>query len=221
MTVLAVDIETLPLAASMALLYPEDERTPPSNYGPEAREKWREKDRAAWEVERIKTYSLSPLYGRVCAIGLAWEDAEGEAAQQSLVSEPEGGEPDLLAEFWATATGAERLATWNGHTFDIPFLLIRSMIHDIDIPFDGRDLTRRYAQFPHYDVKQVLCGWDTRGKGSLDEFLAAFKLPTKTAHGSAVYQMAQDGRWEDIGAYAAADASATLALYWKVSRVFG
>lgn len=220
MTALSLDLETLPTADALALPYPEDERTPPSNYGAEAREKWREKDRAAWEQERIKTYSLSPLYGRVCAIGLAWEDATGEVATAHMRAETEAEEPEMLREFWAQAHGADCLVTWNGMDFDVPFLLVRSLVHDLDVPFDGRSLTRRYAQHPHYDVKQVITGWNTRGKGSLDDYLRAFRLPTKTAHGSEVYGMAQRGEWQAIGDYAAADAAATLALYHRVSRVF-
>lgn len=220
MTVLALDIETLPLAQSLAIPYPEAERTPPSNYGVEAAEKWRVKDRAAWEVDRLKQYALSPLYGRVCAVGMAWHDAEGELATEFLVAQTEDAEPTLLREFWEMASAADLLATWNGHSFDIPFLLLRSLIHDVAVPFNGSDLTRRYAQHTHYDVKQVVTGWDTRGKGSLDDYLTAFGMPTKTAHGSEVYGMAQRGEWDAIGQYAAADAAATLALYEKVSRVF-
>lgn len=220
-TVLSFDGETLPLSSALALPYPADERTPPSNYGPEAREKWREKDRQAWEQDRIKQYSLSPLYGRLCAIGLAWEDATGDECQRAILAPTEAEEPDLLREFWETAEGADCLVSWNGFSFDIPFLLIRSMIHDIAIPFEGRELTRRYSVHPHYDVKQVITGWDTRGKGSLDEYLAAFGMDGKVRHGSEVYGMAQRGEWQAIGEYAADDAAKTLALYYRVSRVFG
>lgn len=221
MIALAADLETVPLSSSLALPYPEDERTPPSNYGAEAREKWRVKDREAWEQDRIKTYSLSPLYGRICAIGLAWEDATGELVTSHLSASIEADEPDMLRLFWEMAQGADSLVTWNGFDFDVPFLLVRSMIHDVKVPFEGRDLTRRYAQHPHYDVKQVITGWNTRGKGSLDEYLAAFGMPGKVRHGSEVYGMAQQGRWQEIGEYAADDAAKTLALYHRVSRVFG
>lgn len=220
MSVIAVDIETLPLAASLALPYPDDERTPPSNYGPEAREKWREKDRAVWEQDRIKQYSLSPLYGRVCAVGMAVEMEDGSTETNALVQSVEASEPELLTALWDVVSEYDCVVTWNGFQFDIPFLLIRSMIHDVMVPFDGRTLTRRYAQHPHYDVKQVITGWDTRGKGSLDEYLVAFGMPVKTRHGSEVYPMSQRGEWTAIGEYAAEDAARTLALYHKVSRVF-
>lgn len=220
-TALAFDIETLPLARSLDLPYPEEDRSPPSNYGVEAREKWRVKDREAWEQDRIKTYSLSPLYGRVCAIGLAWDDAEGERVERSLLATTEEEEAHLLREFWQMAMFAETLVTWNGLAFDVPFVLTRCAILDVLPTVSGRDLLRRYSTYPHCDVKALLHGWDTRGKGSLDDTLAAFGLPTKIAHGSEVYGMAGRGEWDAIGAYAAADAGSTLKLFERIERVFG
>lgn len=218
---LAIDIETVPLASSMALPYPEDERTPPSNYGAEAREKWRQKDREAWETERVKQYSLSPLWGRVAAIGMAWESREsGECDSCHLTAPTEIEEYDMLRHFWTQVQEADTLLTWNGHAFDIPFLLTRSAILGVKPTISGRDLLRRYAQHPHLDVKMVVTNWDSRGKGSLGDWLAAFGLEPKQAHGSEVYAMAQRGEWDVIGEYADDDAAKTLQLAERISDAF-
>ena len=72
MTFRVIDIETVPLAASMAAAYPAAERQPPANYrNADAIDAWRERDRLAWAQERAKTCSLSPRLGRVLCVGMA------------------------------------------------------------------------------------------------------------------------------------------------------
>jgi predicted PolB exonuclease-like 3'-5' exonuclease len=222
MGAIAIDIETVPTAAAMALPYPEEERTPPGSYkSPDAIANWRINDRAAWEQERIKKYSLSPLYGRVVAVGVAHDptdDFDDAIETNDLIAISEDDEPELLRRFWARVVHAEPLVTWNGFEFDIPFLMTRSAIHDIEgVP---ANLLRRYQVSAHFDVKQVVCGWSTRGKGSLDEWAKAFGYGGKIAHGSEVWKMYQEGRYEDIALYAADDAKKTLSLYYRTARVF-
>ena len=222
MTALAADIETVPTSAALALPYPVEERQPPASYTkPETIAAWYQRDRVEWETARIKTYSLSPLHGRVVSIGLAWDD-EDDIETHALVAETGAEEAAMLEQFWERVASADPLVTWNGAGFDVPFLLTRSAILGVTNTPSG--LMKRYATDRHYDVKQVVCGFDSQRMrtpgNSLSDWAQAFGMEAKIAHGSQVYTMYREGRFFDIGAYAADDARLTLALYHRVSGVF-
>ena len=226
MTALAADIETVPTSAALALPYDANERTPPASYTKaETIAAWYERDRAEWETARVKTYSLSPLYGRVVAIGMAWnppDDFTDAVETHALVAEAGADEAAMLGAFWERVQTADPLVTWNGAGFDVPFLLTRSAILGVTNTPSG--LLKRYSHEKHYDVKQVVCGYDgqrMRSSGnSLSDWAQAFGMDAKIAHGSQVYTMYREGRFADIGAYAADDARLTLALYHRVAAVF-
>jgi hypothetical protein len=220
----AIDIETVPLRAALDRPYPEADRDPPANYkSPEAIYGWREKDIAAWEQDRIKQYSLSPLTGRVVAVGVASDppgDFVEEIVTESLIARTEADERDLLTKLWIRCASADPLVTWNGMGFDVPFLLTRSAI--LGVPTPRHSLLKRYATAAHYDVKMVVNGWDSyKSRGTtLDDWAQAFGLGGKSAHGSQVYEMYRAADFASIGAYAADDARLTLALYHRVAHVF-
>ena len=213
--VLAFDLETVPTAAALALPYPEDTRHPPKSYKKaESIAEWRRADRDDWEAERIKQYSLSPLYGRVVAIGYATEDTTTDDIAPS-----EHDEARLLHDFWNDVAAADCVVTWNGHGFDVPFVLTRSAILGVRVP--AIPLLKRYSHYPHCDVKMLATNWaPARSLTSLGDYALAFGLGDKLAHGSDVYAMAQRGEYDAIGQYAAQDAALTLALYHKLAPVF-
>lgn len=212
MSAISFDLESLPLASSLAEPYPEEDRDPPANYKSEdAIARWREKDQAAWAEARVKECSLNPRLGRVCAIGYADENGH-----LSHVAEDEADEHLLLRGFWDSVAEREEVIGWNSHGFDFPFLVTRSILLGIRPKVTTAPYLRRYSYYPHFDVKMALLNWPsgyTKGNG-LDEWAKAFGLEGKSAHGSEVYGMAQRGEWEKIGAYAADDARLT----WEVSQ---
>lgn len=219
---LAIDIETIPTAAAMAFPYPEADRQPPGSMSkPETIAAWREKDRAAWEVDRIKAYSLNPRFGRVAAIGYAERDGDGALAARSSVAENDLAETILLAQFWS-AVASRQIVTFNGLAFDLPFLVTRSIIRGI-APVNVAPYLRRYSVTPHFDARAALTNWDSHAKGTMGEWLAALGLPPKDGHGSEVWAMVEAGEWSKVGQYAQADASRTLELaeaaapWWGVS----
>lgn len=224
MSYLVLDIETVPLAAALAAPYPADERTPPANYkSEEAIGKWRERDLATWQEDRAKACSVNPRLGRVLCVGMA----DGEGVQVPYAP-TEADEADVLRAFWTSVslTGLRipaTLVTWNG-SWDLRFLLVRSLLNRVDIPVDPhvlRDWQRPYNTINHTDVKRVLVGDGlTKGEG-LDEWAAAFGLPGKTAGwtGASVWPAFQAGRHEDISRYCEADVEATRALYHRIRHL--
>jgi hypothetical protein len=218
---LAIDIETIPTEAAMALPYPEADRQPPGSMSkPETIAAWREKDRAAWEVDRVKAYSLNPRLGRVAAIGYAESSDPAEAGSDIVRSEL--AEAEVLGGMWEYLGSVGTIATFNGLGFDLPFLVTRSIILGVT-PVNVADYLRRYQVARHLDCRMVLTNWDQFAKGTMDDWLAALGLPAKTGNGGDVYALVQAGDWDKVRDYAASDAHLTylmaerLAPWWGVA----
>jgi Predicted 3''-5'' exonuclease related to the exonuclease domain of PolB. len=100
-----------------------------------------EEARASHLAEFRSKAALSPLTGRVLAIGF-------RSDKGFLIEDGGGDEPELLERFWQTyakcranAGGPRQMVGWNILLFDLPFLIRRSWFHEIVVPqaaFDGR-----------------------------------------------------------------------------------
>lgn len=220
MSVLVIDIETIPQAASLAAEYPSGERNPPSNYSkPETVAAWRERDRASWAEQRVKEASLSPRLGRVCCVGWA---IDGEPVLTS-VAKTEAEEPALLRGVWGLLADRPRIVGFNS-SFDLRFIVVRSMVHRIVPPASVGDVSSwfaRYRTHPHCDTRALLTGWDNSVSGRLHEWAAAFGITTEDAtSGADTYGYAQDGNWSAIERHCASDVALTRALYHRIAPVF-
>ncbi len=221
---IAWDIETLPTADALAQPYPEADRLPPATYKlPEAIAKWREKDRKEWDEARIKDYSVNPRLGRIAAIGFKEQGGEG----WHNVAADDSDEKKMLVNFWdimqPKSGSLPRWVTFNG-SFDIRFVLLRSIKHGVTPSWTGTQIASAMARYrftTHVDVKSAVLNWETRVKGEdLSAWCAFFGLDKKVAHGSEVYAMAQRGEWDRIGAYAQDDAEKTMAIYERIAPYY-
>lgn len=196
---LALDIETVPLAKSLG---------------------------ADWTDADVKKASLSPRLGRVLCIGYATRArAFGDEVRVGVdYATSEGDEGEVLRALTgrlhklALAGGA--VVTWNGKGFDIPFLALRCAAHGIAHSFGP--LLKRWQDREHIDVKHVaLCGETRRAGEGLDEWAAAFGLPPKPEglDGSQVYAAYLSGAHDRIRQYVQHDASTTLALHDRIAPV--
>lgn len=216
---LIVDIETVPLAAALEEPYPAEERTPPANYkSPETIQKWRESDRLRWDAERAKACSLNPRLGRVLCLG---------TDEGVFTAADEAEEPVVLREFWARILRHDgQVVTWNG-SWDLRFLVVRSLYHGIDPTLSGETVSKwfkKYTTEPHFDVKAVLLNWDVRIAGEgLDEWARFLGVPGKLdgISGADVYPLYLGGQLDEIADYCAADVAATQAIYERIAPVFG
>ena len=219
---LFIDIETVPLASALAMPYPAEERTPPANYKNEdAIARWRESDQKRWAEERTKACSLNPRLGRVVCIGL------GGSTTGAILAREENEEAAVLDFFWGAVRENESglIVTWNG-TFDLRFLVIRSLAHGI-APSVSTDIVRswfaRYRTYPHFDCKAVLTNWETRIEGEgLSEWSMFLGGDGKTQgmSGADVYPLYQLGHFDDIAAYCAQDVQATRDIYHRIAGMF-
>lgn len=216
---LILDIETVPLAASLETPYPEADRTPPANYKSEdAILRWRTADRAKWEQERAKECSLNPRLGRVLCLG---------TSEAVTIAVNEADEHRLLRDFWGQVLRHDgRVVTWNG-SWDLRFLVIRSLYHGVEPTVSAETVAKwfkKYTTEMHFDCKAVLLNWDVRIAGEgLDEWATFLGVPGKLdgINGADVYPLYLAGQLEEIAQYCEADVAATQAIYERIAPVFG
>ncbi len=168
MTEITFDIETIPNRSMLDRL-PKPEVKAGNLKDPA---KIAEKAEAA-RAEQVEKMALSPLWGRVCA-WVGAEDAETVHAE-CLKAETDAEEARIVeAAFSTLAKG--RIVTYNGTSFDLPFIYRRAVLLGIDPRQFGMpplaELTARYsAEKRHIDIMVVWCGYGQFEK--LDNIAAA------------------------------------------------
>lgn len=245
--VLVFDLETLPTPVALALFEPPravlTADDVPSSYSKARREEWIANAAGKLAAEtrdafrsHAKAASLSPALGMVAGYGaviaeggevvetrartLGDDDVQGLSY---LVDDDDAhgvAEAELLAELATLIGTADLVVTFNGHGFDVPFLVTRALVRGLELPFDVPSMLQRYRYRPHFDVAAALSNWAPRGGGSLETWLTTFGYPGKTGAGSDVLPLALVDAWPAIGAYALHDTLRTLALATRVVPAF-
>ncbi len=185
----------------------------------------------ARERERL---GLFPLTGRIVAIGMlnpesdkAMVLAEGLPGEGSSW-EPEegveywtGNEMEMLERFWDVVKRYQQIITFNGRTFDGPYLMLRSLLLGVAI---SRNLVpSRYKIVEHFDLLDVLSFFGATRRYSLD-FLCrrtGLKSSKTKLTGARVAEAYQEGRVEEIARYCLEDVRATGQLLQRVQETMG
>ena len=157
MNTIAFDIETIPNTSLIDRL-PEPEVKAGNLKDPaKIAEKIEEAKKA-----QIEKMALSPLYGRICC----WCAHDGENSTGSCITEETDAEETAVIERAFQLLGSDSLSlivTYNGTTFDLPFLYRRAVILGID-PAEFKmpplsAMLKRYDNDKHLDLMQVWCGF--------------------------------------------------------------
>ena len=123
-----------------------------------------------------------------------------------------GTEKEVLEKFWNTVRSYDQIVTFNGRSFDCPFIMIRSAVHKIK---PTRDLMPyRYSNnSSHIDLFDQLSFYGAaKRKFSLDMRCRTFDIKSPKAEGITGYDVKnlfQEGRYVDIARYCAGDLIAT------------
>lgn len=121
---------------------------------------------------QIKKMALSPLYGKIAAIGYYSTDF----SVCDILPESE-----MIVRFFERLDkSVHQIVTWNGNGFDLPFVYKRATLRGIFPPYALTYYTKRYLIRPHCDLMQVWAGWDNRNWEKLDTVARAFGLEGKT-----------------------------------------
>jgi hypothetical protein len=135
-------------------------------------------------------------------------------------------ERDMLEQFWILAEHYDAFVSFNGRAFDVPFLLIRSLIHGLTPTKDlmaNRYLSSQPRFARHIDLADQLTFYSaTRTRPSLHVACRAFGIesPKEDMAGEDVADAYRAGRGREIASYNARDIVATRALYRKTLPLF-
>lgn len=170
--------------------------------------------------------ALSPHAGRVIVVGVQdpetragsvyYEGAGNEHAEAGYRFVPCATERDLLARFWADVAGVQRVLTWNGFSFDLPFLVVRSLYLGVRPRWDWA------PKWPeprtHLDLRDALSVYGRARAYNLDFTARALGIQTPKGDlsGAKVGEAYRKGETLRIARYCAADVTATTNLYLKV-----
>jgi DNA polymerase elongation subunit (family B) len=177
---------------------------------------------------------FSPLTGEIVAIGLldyhknegaVYYQAPGqknEEVKEDGISFKQMTEEDMLRKFWELAARYQVFITFNGRSFDIPFMVIRSAIKGIRPTKDlmrGRYLYQNNPEALHIDLLEQLSFYGAvRRKGGLHLWCRAFGIQSPKSEGVTgddVGPLFKKKKFLDIAKYNVRDIRATRELYTK------
>lgn len=167
---------------------------------------------------------LYAIFGKVCAIG-AFNPGTKKGlvlllGEKDLIPEKENyiyrvfkEEKELLEEFWKIAREYELFVTYNGDNFDFPYLIIRSGINRVKVPFE----VKKWGSDRFIDLQNKI----RQSHGfKLEMLCKAFGIENPKeagVHGGDVNKLFDDKDFQKIADYVARDAYSTSQLYliWK------
>jgi predicted PolB exonuclease-like 3'-5' exonuclease len=149
------------------------------------------------------------------------------------VSEPAGpvefvacmDESELLTAFWDVARHYESVVTFNGRSFDVPFIYLRSAL--LKVPISRKDwLGYRFQTEPHCDLAEQFTFYGVSGRDgaarrfNLDFYCKAFGIESPKSQGVSgldVNALLAAKCYREIAEYCLRDVKATVLLYqvWK------
>jgi predicted PolB exonuclease-like 3'-5' exonuclease len=142
---------------------------------------------------------------------------------------PEGGSADqaeraLLQDFGALVGRARpTLVTYNGRSFDLPVIALRSLCHGVPLwYYRERDVRSRYSEDGHLDLCDWLADHGATRSSSLDALAHLIGLPGKVGvDGSQVEGLYHAGQLADIQRYCLADVAQTALLFLRFRLLQG
>jgi hypothetical protein len=233
---LYLDIETIPgqNAALHQMLQEEAEVAkaqirPPANYKDETKiAEYIFSKQAEIDAEidlKLRKTSFDGAYGQIVAISVAIND---EVPINIYSEDWANAEPDLLHEFYDLMLHVfekqkDHVPVVIGHnvlSFDLRFMLQRSMLHGIQppafIPFDAKPWDER--------IFDTMTRWAGVGnRVSLDKLCRVFGIPTKGSElgeeidGSLVWDFVRSGRVADVATYCGGDVERVRMLHKRMT----
>lgn len=177
------------------------------------------------ENKVIESLAFYPLTGEVVTIGMLNPDTDKGVVYFQSITEHKvfeengivfesGSEAEILQRFWEVVNKYEGIITFNGRTFDAPFLIIRSAVHKIK---PTRNLLPNRYSDEHIDLLDRLTFYGAmKRRFNLDTWCKTFGIPTPKddINGYMVSDMFKSGKVEDIARYCVKDLKATKELFF-------
>lgn len=155
-------------------------------------------------------------YNIICCASIC--DEYGDVWSNIVKANDFYDEKDLLQDIWDNLKEYDVIITFNGSTFDLPFLYRRSWYHNV-MP-SRRFSLKKYVSpddpyLNHIDLRGFLSNWNSYAHGSLDLFcrLKLGQGKEDGMSGEQVQGMWDAGKYEEIRKYCEDDARLTMELY--------
>ena len=182
------------------------------------------KEEKIFEAERY--LSLYPYTAKIISIGLLNTESEGSLILYNSSGDEESeieekkikyvgkSEIELLKLFWSYISKTDKVITFNGRNFDIPFLMIRSAMLNVKPSINL--IHNRYNIAHHIDLLDQFTFYGISRKFNLDFYCHAFGIcspKSKGISGMEVKELYKAGKVKDIAVYCGDDIKATYELY--------
>lgn len=168
--------------------------------------------------KRIAELALRPTSAMICCFGYCFDDGDPKALM--LTKADRETERKLLLQAWEILSHADQFVTFNGLGFDLPVLLMRSMMNKVRpaVKIDRR----RYSVENHCDIRMVLGNWDSFAKGNLDFYSRVLlgKAGKDDIDGSMVGEMFEMELFDEISEYCQDDVKVTWELYQLLTKYY-
>jgi 3'-5' exonuclease len=207
--------------------------------------RWIEKEAGTGEeygilLDDLKSgLGFSPLTGEIVAVGVldvhagkggVYYQAPGAKINRS---EEHGitfevmTEEGIVRKFWEVASQYNVFITFNGRSFDVPYLMVRSAVHGVRPTKDlmrGRYLYQQHADAIHIDLQDQLSFYGAlRRKGGLHLWARVFGIKSPKSEGVTgddVSNLFKTKKYLEIAKYNVLDLVATKELYEKWEEYF-
>lgn len=180
--------------------------------------------------------SLWPVTGEIVAIGMLNLDTENSKVYfrgaDGVTDEYEkddviykmGSEKEILEWFWKDVQHFDQVITFNGRGFDVPYILFRSMVHEIKPTINL--MPNRYGDYRtgfnfHLDLLDQLSYFGATRKFNLHMYSQALGIASPKEGGVSgleVPRIFKEDKYELIADYCLRDVYATAELFkkWEV-----
>lgn len=181
--------------------------------------------------EAVQKLNLHPLTAQVIAIGMLNPDTNSAkvfyqgGSEEKFLSDDgniefqSGNETELIKLFWESIKHFDQFITFNGRSFDCPFLMIRSAI--LSIKPSRNLIPYRYDASTHCDLLEQLTFYGAVRKFNLDFYCKAFGIKSPKSDGVTGLDLGplfHEKRFKDIATYCLGDVQAIAELYHRWSE---
>ena len=153
--------------------------------------KYAESDEEVADIK--KRTGLYPLTGEIVTIGMLnpetkkgvvfFQDKEKkiEKFEEAGIIFDSGEEKELLQKFWEYIKNFDTVVTFNGRGFDVPYLMIRSAIYEVQT--SKNLMGYRYDNRVHCDLLDQLTFYGAVRRYSLDFYAKSFGIKSSKEEG--------------------------------------
>ncbi len=183
------------------------------------------------KIEEAKRYlNLYPFTAKVIVIGMLntesehsqilfesekneeWHNEDGTVSYKGMT------ENEMLRTFWNYVNKVDSVITFNGRSFDVPFLMLRSA--KLGIKPTKNFIARRYDTKLHVDLLEQLTFYGLTKRFNLDFYCHSFGIDSPKEGGITgmeINELYRAGKIKEIASYCSRDVRATFELYkiWK------